>query len=486
MGSIKLDTDVAIIGGGIVGIGIFRDLALHKISCQLFDQSDFCSQTSQKTSKMLHGGIRYLQQGDFLLVEEALHEKNLWTHITPHLCYESPFHLLLYKNTPLPPPFIIKMGLFLYDGLSGFENTNHSMLSKNETLKKFPNIKENNLEGAGVYYDAIMDDTKIGLECLYDALLESTPDNSIKAHSYTKLIDFGHHKNYCQLTFKNLLTNEIHQIRARETIFCTGPFTDQVLGKLGSNFEGEKLQLSKGSHIWLKSESCQISHPSVLSKEDGRILFVIPQKNKVLMGTTEVSFGKSDSIQKVTASPEEIKYLIESFNYYFPKSKINENDILSSFAGIRPLVKSSLQDENLGKVTREHSLYSPYENTHVLIGGKYTTFRSMASSLVRILVEKRRLTYFTELTKNPLRKKSVILPFVKPQIDHLNLQNLKEILTKESVSTPEDFIKNRLGIASRKHFEYDYKMNFDDFYNSKDVQSLLKDFFPTATLTFEF
>ena len=151
-----------IIGGGIVGAGIFRDLSLHNSDTLLIEKGDFSSQTSSKSSKMLHGGIRYLENFDFKLVFEALHEKNLWLKLAPHLCYEQGFFLPIHKNSKRPL-WMIKIGLFLYDLLSQFKNRPHKMFSKDEIIQKFPQINPEGLSGGGLYYDGVMDDFKITL-----------------------------------------------------------------------------------------------------------------------------------------------------------------------------------------------------------------------------------------------------------------------------------------------------------------------------------
>ena len=162
-------TKVLIVGGGIVGAGVFRDLSLHGIDSIIIDKKDFSSQTSQSSSKMLHGGIRYLENFDFSLVWEALHEKNLWLKTAPHLCRDSSFYLPAFKESKRPL-WMLKIGLFLYDFLSGFQNSPHEILNKEKTIKNRPLLNSKNLKGSGLYYDGLMDDIKITLEVIYDGL----------------------------------------------------------------------------------------------------------------------------------------------------------------------------------------------------------------------------------------------------------------------------------------------------------------------------
>lgn len=182
--ALKDSYKTVIVGGGIVGAGIFRDLAMHGVETLLVEAGDFSSQTSERSSKMLHGGIRYLENMDFPLVFEALHEKNLWLKLTPHLTREVPFYMPVYKDSKRPL-WMIRIGLFLYDFLSSFKNSPFSTRTKEECLNDIKNLNPEGLSGAGVYYDGIMDDSKITLEVIYDALEET----NTYAVNHTKVIN---------------------------------------------------------------------------------------------------------------------------------------------------------------------------------------------------------------------------------------------------------------------------------------------------------
>jgi glycerol-3-phosphate dehydrogenase len=195
--------EVVIVGGGINGCGLLRDLALNGVSTLLIEKGDFSSQTSQGSSKMLHGGIRYLENLDFGLVMEALEEKNLWLKLAPHLCFEREFYLPLYKYSKYSP-WMLKCGLLLYDFLSHFQNKPHAMLSKDEAAKVIPSLDTKDLKGAGKYYDGVVDDAKLGLECLYDALLEP---NTV-AKSYHEVVHCQKVNDGYEVTYRSRKTNE--------------------------------------------------------------------------------------------------------------------------------------------------------------------------------------------------------------------------------------------------------------------------------------
>lgn len=426
--------DVIVVGGGIAGAGVFRDLSLHGIGTLLIDKKDFTSQTSQSSSKMLHGGIRYLENLDFALVWEALHEKNLWLKIAPHLSYPEKFYLPVYQDG-LRPLWMVRLGLFLYDALSSFQNLPSGQANKKETLQVIPFLKEEGLTGAGIYSDAVMDDAKITLECIYDALLEKRS----YACNHTSLEKVEKTANGYTLLLKDQLKGLEREITCDQIVFTTGPFTDKLLAQLKLFPWRPKLKLSRGSHLWFSNEMLKIEKPMVLTPKDGRVIFVIPQRDKTLVGTTEVS-GEAAFDQK--PDQQEVEYLFQNLRDFFPKAQIDESFLLGRFAGVRPLVMEE-GSESLGKVARNHKVYQPQENAYVLLGGKYTTFRVMAQDVVKPLLNKRGKPYLGHLSTQPLRSPSVVKPWADTD---LNKEQLKQIILKEFPKTEEDLIHRRLGL----------------------------------------
>ncbi len=449
----KLDYDVIIIGAGITGAGLFRDLALHGQKVLLVDKGDFTSQTSQSSSKMLHGGIRYLENFDFKLVWEALHEKNLWTKIAPHLCYESEFLLPIYKGAKRPL-WMIKIGLFLYDLLSNFSNSPHKILNKSQTLSKIPDLKKENLRGSGLYYDAIMDDAKITLECIYDGLLE----NGCEALNYHEAISFKHFENYNEVTIRDTLKDSSKTYKAKEVIFALGPFTDKVLHNLLPIWH-DILVPSKGIHIWLKAESINLHSPLLLQAQGNRVIFVIPRNNAILVGTTETQVN--EEMFDIKAHDDEIEYLLDQLKDYFPEFSGDKSEVLSSFAGIRPLVKDS-DTTDLGKTAREHKVFQPFSNTYVIAGGKYTTFRVMGQEITRDILSKSEIKYNCNKTRRPLRVKSTIASFPIPTI---TLEMVLKSIKTEKVRTMDDLIRRRIGINGKNHWPGGSE-EFDKFFST--------------------
>ncbi len=424
---------VTIIGGGIAGAGVFRDLSLHGVPCALIDKKDFTSQTSQSSSKMLHGGIRYLENLDFGLVWEALHEKNLWLHLTPHLTYPEKFYLPVYQDA-LRPLWMVRMGLFLYDALSSFKNMPHEVANRDQVIEKFPLLRDQGLTGAGVYSDAVMDDAKLTLECIYDGLVE---ENSY-ACSHTALVAAKRVGSHYELSLRDEIKGRERTITCEQVIFTTGPFTDKLMAELKLFDWTPKLMLSRGSHLWFDNEMLKAKSPMVLTPRDGRVIFVIPQKDKTLVGTTEVP-GSAQFDQ--SPSQEEKDYLYSNLRDYFPKAEVSDDSLLGAFAGVRPLVMEN-PEANLGKVARNHKVYQPHENAYILLGGKYTTFRVMAQDVVAPLLHKRGLAYRSELTLRPLRQTSLVKPWQDFRLDDQLIQN---IIDQEFPKTMDDLLYRRLG-----------------------------------------
>tara|TARA_Y100000590_G_scaffold470774_1_gene670144 strand:+ start:92108 stop:93529 length:1422 start_codon:yes stop_codon:yes gene_type:complete len=450
-----------IVGGGIVGAGIFRDLSIHGIPTLLIEKKDFSSQTSQSSSKMLHGGIRYLENLDFALVWEALHEKNLWLKLAPHLCKEKAFYMPVYKDA-LRPLWMVRCGLMLYDFLSSYQNSPHKVLGKDETIRSLNHLRSEGLTGSGIYYDAIVDDAKLTLEVIYDGLVEKHS----QALNHVSLESVEIHGELYKCHLKDSLTGDMRVVTTDNLIFATGPFTDQLMKKLNLVKWHDKLLPSKGSHLWVSKESLDIKHPVVLTPKDGRVIFVIPQNDKVLVGTTEVQPEKD--FFDIDASHLEIDYLIHNLNEFFPSAKITKDSILSTFAGIRPLVKDESGDK--GKTAREHKLYQPRSNMYLMLGGKYTTFRVMASDVAREICSKYRVSYNSNKTKSPLRQTSAILPFDRST---LTRENVMKALEFEKVRTFEDLLSRRLGVPHPGHWKHE--QSFQEFFTpmQKDMSHFI-------------
>lgn len=427
--------DVVIIGGGINGAGLFRDLALHGIDVLLLEKGDFSSQTSQGSSKMLHGGIRYLENFDFGLVQEALEEKNLWLKLAPHLCVERQFHLPVYRGSKWPLPFV-RLGLFLYDLLSHFQNRPHGHADLAQVLEKFPQLKSHGLTGAGTYFDGIVDDHKLALECIWDAEIEP----NARSLNYQEVLSVSQGP-LSTITYRDLLTGKINEVTAKFVIFATGPFTDELMKKWGIPWEPALLP-SKGIHLWLKPQALKLHGPMVLPANDGRVVFVIPQRDHILVGTTETPVN--EEMFNIKATDADVSYLLQVLRDYFPTANVGHDQIINTFAAIRPLVREANSSDR-GKTSRFHRVFRPGLNMYALLGGKYTTFRRMAQDICRELTPRLGVPYSSTKTLAPLRRPSVVGTFENADVTE---ERILKILRTEKVRTYEDLVHRRLSLLT--------------------------------------
>lgn len=434
---IKSHYDILIVGGGIVGAGIVRDLALHNQDVLLIEKGDYSSQTSQGSSKMLHGGIRYLENFDFLLVHEALQEKKIWLELSSHIAEERTFYLPVYKHSKWPL-FFLRIGLFIYDLLSLFKNKPYRILTKDQTLKELPGLSSKDLKGAGQYSDGIIDDSKLVFDLLFDAR-----DKGAQILNYHEIISLDDFSEKTKVKIQNTLTKENIEITCKKVIFAVGPFTDNVMKQLNIPWNDIILP-SKGSHLWLKEGSLPIDEAMVLQTKDNRIIFVIPQRNSILVGTTEVPLNENEQMFNIKVSQEEIDYLINNLNNYFPNANLTESQVIATYSAVRPLVKSSLS-KSRGKTSRKHKIYSPSKNIYVIAGGKYTTFRVMAQDVCKKVLKSINVKYNKLLSRSPFEVKSILAG-----ADNYtpNKEELIEIIKKEQPQSIEDLILRRLSLYS--------------------------------------
>jgi glycerol-3-phosphate dehydrogenase len=275
------------------------------------------------------------------------------------------------------------------------------------------------------------------LECLYDALLEPNAD----ALSYHEVTSTTQTADGYDVVIEDRRHPKRETVKATYVVFTTGPFTDQLLPKLGIPWSPQ-LVPSKGIHLWLKEGSIDVKGSVVLTTKDNRVVFVIPQRDAILVGTTETKVDQD--IFNIKATQADIDYLMKVLAQYFPNSNLSESSIISTFAGVRPLAKEEGSGHALGKVSRHHKIYRPTSHTYVMIGGKYTTFRKMTQELAREIVPRLGLRYKPNLTLNPLRQHSLMPTFGKKPV--LTMEMIKKIIETEKVVTFEDLVSRRLSL----------------------------------------
>lgn len=368
--------DIMIIGGGITGAGAARDAAARGMKVALVDAQDFAAGTSSRSSKLVHGGIRYLENLEFKLVFEALGERTKLFQIAPHLVHPLRFMIPLYDDSRVGM-LTMGLGMWLYDALALFQAPEmHERLSARESYSRMPLLKTNQLKGSYVYSDAYMDDDRLVHETLRSA-------NELGAHSvnYVKVksIQFKSDGQVEFVVVEDVLTGKEKKVRARHFVGSVGPWTDILGEKLIKGWK-PVLRPTKGIHITVARERLPLSSAVVMAAEkSSRIVFGIPRHEMVIIGTTDTDF-KGDP-GDVVATAEDVKYLLQVVEQYFPGAQLKKEDIIATYAGVRPLVHDGSATE--GKTSREHTIWTLNEhNITFVAGGKYTTYRLMAQEVV--------------------------------------------------------------------------------------------------------
>ncbi len=446
----KLQTevfDLLIIGGGINGAGIARDAAMRGMKVALIEAHDFAFGTSSRSSKLIHGGIRYLENLEFHLVFEALSERHNLFSMAPHLVHPLRFMLPLYKTGRVG---MGKMGLgmWLYDALSLFQSPEmHERFSKSETLQQLPFLKEQDLLGAYAYSDAYMDDDRLVHETL-----RSANNHGAIISNYLKAtgVQLDEKQKVTAVISQDVLTGRKFPIKAKHFVSTVGPWSDLLGSAFFQNWK-KLLRPTKGIHLTFEKNRLPLPFAVVMAAED-RIVFGIPRHEMVIVGTTDTDFHGNP--EEVYADRQDIEYLLNVLEKYFPGSKIKEDDIIASYAGIRPLVSD--ESATGSSTSREHSIFTDHHGVTFVVGGKYTTSRLVAQQaldhcLLHFPIESRVLWGHCS-TNSPLN------PLVGEDFFDQS-DDLRYFLEKKVNLTPEE----ALWLSSRHGFEC---MNFVERYGA--------------------
>jgi glycerol-3-phosphate dehydrogenase len=364
--------DIAVIGGGATGIGIAIDAASRGYRTVLFEQSDFGKGTSSRSTKLIHGGVRYLRQGNISLVLEALKERGLLHKNAPHLVHNLPFVVPNYDWWEGP---FYGIGLKLYDLLAGKEGFGDSkILSREATIKKIPTIETEGLRGGVIYFDGQFDDARLVIN-----MAETAVEQGATLINYMPVTDFIKNHNYISgVVVTDIETNQVYQINARVFINATGVFTDQIR-RLDDPDARTLLRPSQGIHLVLDKSFLPAENAIMIPQtDDGRVLFAIPWHDRVIIGTTDTPV--SEIPLEPTPFPEELDFLLSHAARYLTKDPI-ESDILSVFAGLRPLVGNG-EEESTSMLSRDHTLHISGSGLLTITGGKWTTYRKMAEDTI--------------------------------------------------------------------------------------------------------
>jgi len=365
--------DIAVIGGGATGMGIAVDAASRGYSVVLLEQHDFGKGTSSRSTKLVHGGVRYLQQGNISLVMEALKERGLLRQNAPHLVQDLEFVVPNYLWWEAP---FYGIGMKVYDLLAGkFGFGPSQLLSREEVLERIPTLSQDGLRGGVKYHDGQFDDARLLID-----LASTAAQHGACLLNYTRVVSLQKDSDgfVCGLGFKDEETGTDYQLSARSVINATGPFCDE-LRRTDDPKSKPILAPSQGVHIVLPKEflpgdtAIMVPHT-----RDGRVMFAIPWHGHTLIGTTDTPIPASTF--EPDATPEEIELIFETASDYLAK-RPTHSDVLSVFTGIRPLVKASA-DSSTSSLSREHTIEISGSGLLTIAGGKWTTYRNMAEDAV--------------------------------------------------------------------------------------------------------
>ncbi len=431
--------DICIIGGGATGLGTAVDATTRGFKTILFEQHDFAKGTSSRSTKLVHGGVRYLQQGNIKLVLEALKERGLLIKNAPHIVHNQKFIVPNYKWWEGP---FYGIGLKIYDWMAGKLGLGPSeFLSKEETLQLAPTLDAEGLRGGIVYHDGQFDDARLAIDLAQTAA--SYKGVLLNYFPVTGILKAG--KKVCGVLVKDVFSGKEFEVKSKVVINATGVFTDAVMN-LDNPKHRQIVTPSQGIHLIVDKEFLPGDTAIMIPRtDDGRVLFAVPWHNKIVLGTTDTPVKMKDcaSLLEPTPLKEEIEFILQHIGRYLSKDP-DESDIRSMFAGLRPLVKES--SKRTASLSREHLIIVADSGLITITGGKWTTYRKMAEDVVDMAIEKNKLTPHPCITKE-LRLFGADQPVMPADIFSLNRDELKAIINKSVTSemcmTTEDFLARR-------------------------------------------
>lgn len=382
----ETEYDMIVIGGGITGAGVAREGAMRGLKVALIEMQDFAAGTSSRSSKLAHGGIRYLGYGEMDLVKEATTERNWMIAHIPHLLRPIPFLFVEWENGKYKKRDI-KAAVKMYDILSDkgeeFKNyKQHTFLDKEEVLKREPRIKKEGNKGGAVYYDCNVDDSRLTIETLKEAVIRGADIiNYCEAIDY--IIEDGKIRG---VKCKDREKNEEFILNGTLVINATGIWSDDLLNAYPEDIPKPLIRPTKGVHLTYKREDVGNKMATIITSiTDDRSFFVLPRGEYTIIGTTDTDY--QGDLADPYCNKDDADYLIESVKYYFPDAKLEYKDyLLETYAGIRPLVKEKGKSESA--VSRKHIIFFNQRGLLTIAGGKLTTWRKMAEDLFKKVEEK--------------------------------------------------------------------------------------------------
>ncbi|NBJ69630.1 MULTISPECIES: FAD-dependent oxidoreductase [Clostridia] len=371
----KKQLDLLVIGGGITGSGIALDAVMRGMNIGLVEMQDFAAGTSSRSTKLVHGGLRYLKQMEVKMVAEVGRERAVVYENGPHVTTPEWMMLPFHKGGTFGP-FTTNIGLRVYDLLAGVKKSERrKMLNKEEARAKEPLIKQDGLKGAGYYVEYKTDDARLTIEVLKKAV-----QKGVHAVNYAKVVDFIYNEN--QQIAGAVIEDQIHgkhyRVYAKKIINAGGPWVDE-LREIDGSKQGKALHLTKGVHLVFSKKVFPLQQAIYFDSPDGRMIFAIPRENVTYVGTTDTSY-KGD-IANPTMTVADRDYILDAIHYMFPSLNITADHVESSWAGLRPLIAEEGTD-NPSEISRKDEIFISDSGLISMAGGKLTGYRKMAEEAV--------------------------------------------------------------------------------------------------------
>lgn len=368
--------DLLVIGGGITGAGIALDAVSRGLSVALIEKNDFASGTSSKSTKLIHGGLRYLKQLEFSLVKEVGRERAIIHRNAPHIVIPENMLLPIVENGSLGKRST-SLGLYVYDRLAGVrKEERRKMLSKKITKSKEPLLRTDILKGGGIYKEYRTDDARLVIE-----VMKSAVERGALALNYIQADSFIYeNEKAVGVNVKDALKGNAFEIRASKIINAAGPWVDE-LRRLDKSIDNKRLHLTKGVHLVVPYDKLPLKQSIYFDIEDGRMMFAIPRGKVTYLGTTDTNY-KADLDQPNTTQ-EDAKYLLDAVNYMMPEINLELDDVVSSWAGLRPLIHE--EGKSPSELSRKDEIFRSKSGVVAIAGGKLTGFRKMAQRSVDIV-----------------------------------------------------------------------------------------------------
>lgn len=371
--------DLLVIGGGITGAGIALDATTRGLSTAVLEMQDFAAGTSSRSTKLVHGGLRYLKQLDVKVVAEVGKERAIVYENGPHVTTPEWMLLPFHKGGTFGS-FTTSIGLRVYDFLAGVKKAERrAMFSKDETLRREPLIKKEGLKGGGYYVEYRTDDARLTIE-----VMKAAVEKGATALNYSKVENLLYENGrIVGVIVNDQLSGKKYEVYAKKIINATGPWVDNIREKDGSK-KGKSLILSKGVHIVIDQSRFPLKQAVYFDTPDKRMVFAIPRNGKAYVGTTDTFYDEDKANPKMTKA--DMNYLINAINYMFPEVKAKPGDVESSWAGIRPLIHE--EGKGPSEISRKDEIWESDSGLMTIAGGKLTGYRKMAETIVDLVAGK--------------------------------------------------------------------------------------------------